>query len=55
MSFVPSNEVLLTINVGDENDNAPIFSTDGQPLIVAAPTEANFGYTVLRVKVSVTG
>lgn len=43
------DETLVIVHVGDENDNAPVFSNKGKPLVAAIPLEASFGYQVLKV------
>ncbi|GIY14252.1 cadherin-89D [Caerostris extrusa] len=39
----------IVIEVGDENDNAPIFEVQGRPIVAVVPLEASFGYQVLRI------
>lgn len=46
------DEALVVIEVGDENDNAPVFEVQGRPIVAAVPLEASFGYQVLRISVS---
>lgn len=43
------DETLIHIVVEDENDNAPVFSNKGKPIVAAIPLEASFGYEVARV------
>ncbi|CAL1272163.1 unnamed protein product [Larinioides sclopetarius] len=43
------DEALVVIEVGDENDNAPVFEVQGRPIVAAVPLEASFGYQVLRI------
>lgn len=45
------DEALVVIEVGDENDNAPVFEVQGRPIVAAVPLEASFGYQVLRISV----
>ncbi|GIY63372.1 cadherin-89D [Caerostris darwini] len=44
------DEALVVIEVGDENDNAPIFEVQGRPIVAAVTLETSFGYQVLRIK-----
>ncbi|XP_023209390.1 protocadherin Fat 4-like, partial [Centruroides sculpturatus] len=44
------DEALVVIEVGDENDNPPIFETNGKPVVAAVPLEASFGYQVVKLK-----
>ncbi|GAB6027814.1 hypothetical protein CHUAL_002044 [Chamberlinius hualienensis] len=52
LTYVPSNEALLTVNVGDENDNPPVFLdlSKGKPIVVAVTSDVNFGHQILRLK-----
>uniref|UniRef100_A0A1I8QBI2 Cadherin domain-containing protein n=1 Tax=Stomoxys calcitrans TaxID=35570 RepID=A0A1I8QBI2_STOCA len=46
------NECRILIKILDENDNAPVFKTSGQPIIAVVPRSANFGYPITRVEAS---
>lgn len=44
------DEALVVVEVGDENDNPPVFETNGKPVVAAVPLEASFGYQVVKLK-----
>lgn len=46
------DEALVVVNVGDENDNSPVFKNRGKPVVAAVPLEASFGYQVVKLTVS---
>lgn len=48
------DEALVVINVGDENDNGPVFDNKGKPVVAAVPLEASFGYQVVKLTVRKT-
>lgn len=50
--LVGLNEVKVIVRVTDVNDNAPKFAVSGRPFVAAVPTSANFGYQVIRLRVS---
>lgn len=45
------DEVLVVVQVGDENDNSPIFENRGRPIVAAVPLEAAFGFQVVKITV----
>lgn len=45
------DEALIVVNVGDENDNSPVFENRGKPIVAAVPLEASFGYVVVKLTV----
>lgn len=47
------DETLVIVNVGDENDNSPIFENRGKPIVAAVPLEASFGYQVAKLAVCI--
>lgn len=44
------NEVRIVVKVIDENDNPPVFQTNGRPIVAVIPNTANFGYPVTTVE-----
>lgn len=44
------NEVRIVIKVLDENDNVPMFSDNGQPIIAVIPNTATYGYNVFKME-----
>lgn len=50
MQHIAFDETVVSIKVGDENDNSPVFEHGGKPIVAAVPLEASFGYQVARVK-----
>ncbi|XP_064457801.1 protocadherin Fat 3-like [Ornithodoros turicata] len=46
---VAFDEALVVVNVGDENDNSPVFDNQGKPIVAAVPLEASFGYQVTKL------
>lgn len=51
-AHVAFDEALVVVNVGDENDNSPVFDHQGKPIVAAVPLEASFGYQVTKLHVS---
>lgn len=45
------DEVLVVVQVGDENDNSPVFENRGRPIVAAVPLEASFGFQVVKITV----
>lgn len=45
------DEVLVVVQVGDENDNSPVFDNRGRPIVAAVPLEASFGFQVVKITV----
>ncbi|RZF45903.1 hypothetical protein LSTR_LSTR008280 [Laodelphax striatellus] len=43
------NEVKVVLKIRDVNDNSPMFSLNGRPLVAAIPTSANYGYPIARL------
>ncbi|XP_033236535.1 cadherin-89D isoform X1 [Drosophila pseudoobscura] len=43
------NECRILVHISDENDNAPRFRGNGQPIVAVLPQSASFGYPVTRV------
>ncbi|OQR76891.1 protocadherin Fat 4-like [Tropilaelaps mercedesae] len=50
MQHIAFDETVVSIKVGDENDNSPVFEHGGKPIVAAVPLEASFGYQVARVR-----
>ncbi|CAN7991132.1 unnamed protein product, partial [Ixodes pacificus] len=48
-AHVAFDEALVVVNVGDENDNSPVFDHQGKPIVAAVPLEASFGYQVTKL------
>ena len=51
MQHIAFDETVVSIKVGDENDNSPVFEHGGKPIVAAVPLEASFGYQVAKVQV----
>ncbi|ALC46124.1 Cad89D, partial [Drosophila busckii] len=47
-----ANECRILVRIADENDNAPKFRGNGQPIVAVVPRSASFGYPVTRVHAS---
>ncbi|KAH8236536.1 hypothetical protein KR026_004495, partial [Drosophila bipectinata] len=43
------NECRILVHITDENDNAPKFRGNGQPIVAVLPRSASFGYPVTKV------
>ncbi|XP_039495074.1 cadherin-89D [Drosophila santomea] len=43
------NECRILVHIADENDNAPKFRGNGQPIVAVLPLSASFGHPVTRV------
>ena len=44
------NEVKVIVRVTDVNDNVPKFTITGRPIVAAIPTNANYGYHIVRLQ-----
>ncbi|KAF5278589.1 hypothetical protein FQA39_LY00631 [Lamprigera yunnana] len=44
------NEVKVVVRITDVNDNEPKFLMGGKPIVTAIPTNANYGYEVLKLQ-----
>eukprot|EP00058_Branchiostoma_floridae_P010537 XP_002596025.1 hypothetical protein BRAFLDRAFT_84111 [Branchiostoma floridae] len=47
---IPANQIVITVEVGDENDNPPVFSQSSY--VKGIPDDAPIGYTVMQLQAS---
>ncbi|XP_019620041.1 PREDICTED: protocadherin Fat 4-like [Branchiostoma belcheri] len=47
---IPANQIVITVEVGDQNDNPPVFSQSSY--VKGIPDDAPIGYTVMQLQAS---